>query len=96
MKRTSNIDLAEKHYDSSKVEASVYKLWEEHDVFVADNTSKKKPFTIVIPPPNVTGRLHMGHALNNTMQDVLIRFNRMEGCEGLWNPRTGRPNRHSL
>jgi valyl-tRNA synthetase len=88
MKRTSNIDLTEKHYDPSKVEASIYKLWETHDVFVADNTSKKKPFTIVIPPPNVTGRLHMGHALNNTLQDVLIRYKRMEGFDALWIPGT--------
>ena len=88
MKRSANIDLSEKHYDASKVENAIYNLWETHDVFKADNTSAKKPFTIVIPPPNVTGRLHMGHALNTTLQDVLIRYKRMEGFDALWIPGT--------
>ena len=86
--RTHNLPLDEKHYDPCKVESKIYKLWEESGVFTADNNSKKKPFTIVIPPPNVTGRLHMGHALNNTLQDAMIRYKRMSGFDALWVPGT--------
>ncbi|MFQ5829260.1 MAG: class I tRNA ligase family protein, partial [Candidatus Methylomirabilia bacterium] len=66
-------------YDPSQVEERCYRTWEERGFFHADPASPKKPYTIVIPPPNVTGSLHMGHALNNTLQDILIRFKRMDG-----------------
>ena len=76
----------EKKYDPSKVEKKWYDFWESAKLFQADVTSTKEPFTIVIPPPNVTGVLHMGHALNNTIQDILIRGMRMRGFETLWVP----------
>ncbi|MEW6747332.1 MAG: valine--tRNA ligase [Planctomycetota bacterium] len=84
----ANLSLDSKHYDPALVEERTYALWEERGVFRADNTSRKPPYTIVIPPPNVTGRLHMGHALNNTIQDVLIRYKRMDGYDALWVPGT--------
>lgn len=87
-KRHSNISLEEKHYDPSLVEQSIYELWLENGCFTADPSSEKPPFTIVIPPPNVTGRLHMGHALNNSMQDLLCRYKRMKGYDVLWVPGT--------
>jgi len=87
-KRSPNLSLEEKHYDPAKVEPEIYKVWEESGVFIADQNSTKKPFTIVIPPPNVTGRLHMGHALNNTLQDAMIRYKRMCGFDALWVPGT--------
>jgi len=76
----------EKKYDPSKVEQKWYDFWESRGLFEADVNSAKEPFTIVIPPPNVTGVLHMGHALNNTIQDILIRSKRMRGFETLWVP----------
>ncbi len=78
----------EKTYAPKSFEASVYKAWEEEGCFTAKIDKEKKPFTIVMPPPNVTGALHVGHALNNTLQDVLIRWKRMQGYETLWVPGT--------
>jgi valyl-tRNA synthetase len=78
----------EKQYNPSQVEDRLYKKWMEQGLFHADETSKKPSYSIVIPPPNVTGVLHMGHALNNTIQDILIRFKRMTGFEALWVPGT--------
>ncbi|MCX5710629.1 MAG: valine--tRNA ligase, partial [Candidatus Omnitrophica bacterium] len=75
-------------YDPKAVEDKWYGLWESKIYFSAKPDPKKKPFTIVIPPPNVTGILHMGHALNNTIQDILIRYHRMKGEEALWMPGT--------
>ena len=82
--RATYSSLENKHYEPNTVENSVYELWEKNNVFAADPTSKKPPYSIVIPPPNVTGRLHMGHALNNSVQDALIRFKRMDGFDALW------------
>ena len=80
-------DLA-KQYDPSEVEDRTYKFWCDKKYFHADVNSKKKPYTIVIPPPNITGQLHMGHALDNTLQDILIRYHRMNGYDTLWLPGT--------
>jgi len=78
----------EKVYDPQKVENALYSKWMEKDYFHAVIDPEKKPFTIVIPPPNITGQLHMGHALDNTMQDILIRMKRMQGYCTLWLPGT--------
>ncbi len=78
----------EKTYDPSQIEERLYRKWEEKKYFHAEVDRSKKPFTIVMPPPNVTGQLHMGHALDNTMQDILIRFKRMQGYSALWQPGT--------
>lgn len=75
-------------YDPQAVEAKWYKFWEEHNLFHAEVEPDKDPFSIVIPPPNVTGQLHMGHALDNTLQDILIRLKRMQGYNTLWMPGT--------
>ena len=75
-------------YDPAAVEARWYPHWESRGYFSADPKSQQKPYSIVIPPPNVTGSLHMGHALNNTLQDVLIRMKRMDGFNALWVPGT--------
>jgi valyl-tRNA synthetase len=75
-------------YDPKAVEPEIWRFWEEGRFFHADEKSKAEPFTICIPPPNVTGALHMGHALNNTLQDILIRRKRMQGFETLWMPGT--------
>ncbi|MBQ9097333.1 MAG: valine--tRNA ligase [Clostridia bacterium] len=77
-----------KVYDPSVVEERLYKQWEENGYFKAEPDDKKEPFTIVIPPPNVTGQLHMGHALDETLQDILIRYKRMAGYSALWVPGT--------
>ena len=77
-----------KQYDPSAVEERLYQHWMEKGYFHAVPNSGKKPFTIVMPPPNITGQLHMGHALDNMMQDALIRFKRMQGYEALWVPGT--------
>jgi valyl-tRNA synthetase len=77
-----------KTYEPSTVEAKWYQHWMDQQLFVADPDSKKPPYSIVIPPPNVTGILHMGHVLNNTIQDILARKARMEGKEVLWLPGT--------
>jgi len=76
----------EKIYDPKIVEEKWYKVWEESGYFKADNKSQERPYSIVIPPPNVTGSLHMGHALNNTLQDILSRYKRMQGYDVLWLP----------
>ncbi len=78
----------EKTYNPAEIEDRLYKKWEEKKYFHAEVDRSKKPFTIVMPPPNVTGQLHMGHALDNTMQDILIRFKRMQGYSALWQPGT--------
>ncbi len=75
-------------YDPSRVEAHWYGVWDERGYFHADPASPKRPYSIVMPPPNVTGSLHWGHALDNTLQDILIRYKRMDGCETLWLPGT--------
>jgi len=75
-------------YNPQETEDKWYKFWEENNLFCAKPNPSKKPFSIVIPPPNVTGILHMGHALNNTIQDILIRYHRMKGYETLWVPGT--------
>ncbi|MCA9751692.1 MAG: valine--tRNA ligase [Gemmatimonadetes bacterium] len=84
---TKPAELA-KAYDPAAVEGRIYEFWESNDSFRADAASDKPPFTIMIPPPNVTGVLHMGHALNNTLQDIVIRHRRMAGYEALWVPGT--------
>ena len=78
----------EKTYDPKGIEGRLYSKWEEKKYFHAEVDETKKPFTIVIPPPNITGKLHMGHALDNTMQDILIRYKRMQGYNALWQPGT--------
>lgn len=77
-----------KTYDPSSMEGRLYEKWEKNGYFHAKVDRSKKPFTIVMPPPNITGQLHMGHALDNTMQDILIRFKRMQGYNALWQPGT--------
>ena len=77
-----------KTYDPKGLEDRLYKKWEENGYFHAEVDSEKEPFTIVIPPPNVTGQLHMGHALDETLQDILIRYKRMQGYNALWIPGT--------
>ncbi len=77
-----------KAYDPKATEDKWYKYWEDKKLFKALISKEKKPYTIVIPPPNITGILHMGHALNNTIQDILIRYKRMQGFEALWLPGT--------
>ena len=78
----------EKNYNPSEIEDRLYQKWLDKKYFHAEVDRSKKPFTIVMPPPNITGKLHMGHALDNTMQDILIRFKRMQGYEALWVPGT--------
>ena len=78
----------EKTYNPAAIEDRLYEKWLEKKYFHAKVDRSKKPFTIVMPPPNVTGQLHMGHALDNTMQDILIRYKRMQGYEALWQPGT--------
>ena len=78
----------EKTYDPGKVEERLYKMWTDNGYFHAEVDKDKKPYTIVIPPPNVTGQLHMGHALDETLQDILIRYKRMQGFSTLWVPGT--------
>ncbi len=77
-----------KTYDPKEVEERTYAFWEQGNYFHAEIDPKKKPYTIVMPPPNITGQLHMGHALDNTLQDILIRFRRMQGYCTLWLPGT--------
>ena len=82
----------EKTYNPADIEDRLYQKWLDNKYFHADaergRREGKKPFTIVMPPPNITGQLHMGHALDNTMQDILIRYKRMQGYEALWQPGT--------
>ncbi|MBR3870805.1 MAG: valine--tRNA ligase [Clostridia bacterium] len=78
----------EKNYNPAEVDDRLYQTWMEKGYFHADSSTGKKPYTIVMPPPNITGQLHMGHALDNTLQDILIRFKRMSGYCALWLPGT--------
>ncbi len=78
----------EKTYNPKDIEDRLYKKWEESGYFHAEVDESKKPFTIVMPPPNITGQLHMGHALDNTLQDILVRYKRMQGYNALWQPGT--------
>ena len=80
--------MLEKTYSPAEIETRLYAQWEEQGLFKCGRRPDAKPFTIVIPPPNVTGSLHMGHALNNTIQDILVRFERMRGRDVLWQPGT--------
>src|SRR5690554_3182128 len=77
-----------KTYDPGQVEERLYQHWEESKFFRSTVDPQREPFCIVIPPPNVTGQLHMGHALDNTLQDILIRWRRMQGYNALWLPGT--------
>ena len=78
----------QKVYDPKNVEDHIYQMWMENDCFKAEPDPNKKPFSIVMPPPNVTGQLHMGHAMDSTLQDILTRFKRMQGYSALWLPGT--------
>jgi len=78
----------EKNYNPAEIEEKLYRKWLDNQYFHAKVNPDKTPFTIVMPPPNITGQLHMGHALDNTMQDILIRYKRMQGYEALWQPGT--------
>ena len=78
----------EKTYTPQNIEGRLYQKWMDKKYFSAHVNPDKKPFTVVMPPPNITGQLHMGHALDNTMQDILIRYKRMQGYEALWQPGT--------
>src|SRR6201997_2176983 len=82
--------MIEKNYQPADIEDRMSVIWEDARAFKAGRPERRdaKPFTIVIPPPNVTGSLHMGHALNNTLQDILCRFERMRGRDVLWQPGT--------
>ena len=75
-------------YNHTTQEKKIYDFWEKNNLFKPKSNKSKKTFSIVIPPPNVTGKLHMGHALNNSLQDLLIRYYRMNGHETLWQPGT--------
>ena len=77
-----------KQYDPTQVESQIYQMWLDNDCFKAEPDPGKKPYSIVMPPPNVTGQLHMGHALDSTLQDILTRYKRMEGYSALWLPGT--------
>ncbi len=86
MSQNETLTTLETVYDARKTEKDIYKFWEDNEYFKADNTTSKETYSIVIPPPNVTGVLHMGHALDGTLQDILIRYNRMLSKEVLWMP----------
>ena len=83
---TSSAPIMEKSFDPKNVEPRWRRFWEERELFRADPTSGRPAFCMVIPPPNITGRLHVGHGLNNTLQDVLARWKRMSGYDVLWVP----------
>ena len=78
----------EKKYNPKDIEEKIYNVWIENHCFEAKPNKDKKPYTIIMPPPNVTGKLHMGHALDISLQDALIRYKRMKGFEVLWQPGT--------
>ena len=78
----------ENKFNPKDFEDKIYKNWEEKGYFKPSEDKSKKPYTIVIPPPNITGKLHMGHALDETIQDLLIRYKRMQGYNALWLPGT--------
>ena len=77
-----------KFYEPNKIENKIYDFWQNNGYFKAKIEKNKKPYTIVMPPPNITGNLHMGHALDETLQDIIIRFKRMQGYSTLWLPGT--------
>ena len=77
-----------KQYDPTQVESQIYQMWMDADCFKAEPDPDKRPYSIVMPPPNVTGQLHMGHALDSTLQDILTRYKRMQGYSALWLPGT--------
>src|SRR5690625_789738 len=83
---TNRADKLPKSWDPKAVEADLYQGWVDAGYFTADTSSEKPPFSIVLPPPNVTGQLHMGHALDHTLMDGLARRKRMQGYEVLWLP----------
>ena len=83
---TETLENLSTTYNAREVENEIYKFWEDNEFFKADNKSDKPAYSIVIPPPNVTGILHMGHALDGTLQDILTRYKRMKGYEALWLP----------
>ena len=78
--------MLDKKYNHLEVEKDKYEFWLKNDYFKAGTDKSKKPFCIVIPPPNVTGKLHLGHAWNTTLQDIIIRYKRMDGYDALWLP----------
>ena len=84
----SRIDNISKTFEPAEAEPRLYKQWMDAGYFRAEPNPDKKPYCIVMPPPNITGQLHMGHALDNTLQDILTRFKRMQGFEALWLPGT--------
>ena len=88
MQTTTKIEDLPTVYNANETEENIYKFWEDGEYFKADSKSQKPPYSIVIPPPNVTGVLHMGHALDETLQDILVRYHRMAGYETLWVPGT--------
>ena len=83
-----------KTYDPREVEDRIYQFWLDGGYFHAEVNPEKKPYTIVMPPPNITGQLHMGHAVDNTLQDILIRWRRMQGYCALWLPASSGPSLH--
>src|SRR5690606_33440748 len=85
MEEAKNLSKA---YEPKQVEEKLYHMWVENGYFTPEIDYDKEPYTIVIPPPNITGQLHMGHALDNTIQDILIRWRRMQGYSTLWLPGT--------
>jgi len=85
---TDGSAMLNKTYEPAAMEARRYALWERSGAFASDRDSNKLPYTIMMPPPNVTGSLHMGHALTFTLQDVLVRYQRMRGRDVLWQPGT--------
>ena len=88
MSDSRNTHSLPKAYDFGPVEGKWYREWEDNGLFRPLEDDDKPPFSMVIPPPNVTGVLHIGHALNNTLQDILIRYKRMDGFSTLWIPGT--------
>lgn len=78
--------MLDKKYNHLEVEKDKYEFWLKNDYFKAGTDKSKKPFCIVIPPPNVTGKLHLGHAWDTTLQDIIIRYKRMDGYDALWLP----------
>ena len=84
----SNLDAFNKAFEAAQIEERLRAFWNDNKFYRAQRDPNKKPYTIVIPPPNVTGMLHMGHVLNNTIQDILSRKARMDGKEVLWLPGT--------
>ena len=86
-KKMSGADMATR-FNPQEIEADIYKAWEESGAFTAHRVEGKKPFTIVMPPPNITGQLHMGHAMDCVLQDAPIRYHRMKGDPTLWLPGT--------